>query len=114
MFYKSFLMIPMPHFPRRIPGEGVVALAALLAVTAMPIHTAQAGEPQGFLETVHRHITCTSTVTDNGDLNPYAIIVAPVSAGRIQRGDVLVDHFNNLSNLQGTGTTIVDFNPSTK
>ena len=47
-------------------------------------------------------------------LNPYAIIVAPVSAGKIQQGDVLVDNFNNLSNLQGTGTTIVDFNPATK
>ena len=43
-----------------------------------------------------------------------AIIVAPVSAGRIQQGDVLVDNFNNLSNLQGTGTTIIDYNPSTK
>jgi hypothetical protein len=27
---------------------------------------------------------------------------------------VLVDNFNNLSNLQGTGTTIVDYRPSTK
>src|SRR6202034_4950523 len=36
------------------------------------------------------------------------------SAGRIQQGDVLVDNFNNLSNLQGTGTTIVDFNPTTR
>ena len=53
-------------------------------------------------------------MTDNGDLNPYAIIVAPVSAGRIQKDDVLIDNFNNISNLQGTGTTIVDYNPTTK
>jgi hypothetical protein len=54
----------------------------------------------------------TSTVTDNGDLNPYAVIVAPVSAGRVQKDDVLVDNFNNISNLQGTGTTIVGYRPS--
>jgi hypothetical protein len=107
-------MILLLHFPRRISREKVVALIALFAVTAMPVPAVQAGEPQGFLETVHRHITCTSTVTDNGDLNPYAIVIAPVSAGRIQRGDVLVDNFNNLSNLQGTGTTIIDYNPSTR
>ena len=51
---------------------------------------------------------------DNGDLNPYAVVVAPVSAGKIQKDDVLVTNFNNLSNLQGTGGTIVDYNPATK
>ena len=56
----------------------------------------------------------TSTVTDNGDLNPYAVIVAPVSVGKIQKDDILVDNFNNVSNLQGTGGTIVDYNPTTK
>ncbi len=61
-----------------------------------------------------RHRTLTSTVTENGDLNPYAVVVAPVSAGRIQKDDVLVDNFNNISNLQGTGGTIVDYTPSTK
>ncbi|WP_198670377.1 hypothetical protein [Dyella sp. C9] len=66
------------------------------------------------LESIHRHVTLTSSVTDNGDLNPYAVVVAPVSAGTIQKDDVLVDNFNNLSNLQGTGTTIIDYRPSTK
>ena len=75
---------------------------------------APADEPRGFLETVHKHVTLTSTVPDNGDQNPYALVVAPVSAGKIQKDDVLVDNFNNLSNLQGLGTTIVDYNPATK
>jgi len=70
--------------------------------------------PAGFLETIHKHVTLTSSVTDNGDLNPYAVVVAPVSAGKIQKDDVLVDNFNNISNLQGTGTTIVLYRPSTK
>ncbi len=75
---------------------------------------AAADQPAGFLETVHRHATLTSTVTDNGDLNPYAVVVSPVTAGKIAKDDVLVDNFNNISNLQGTGTTIVGFRPSTR
>ncbi len=71
-------------------------------------------EPRGFLETIHRHTTMASTVTDNGDLNPYAVIVAPVTAGKVMKDDVLVDNFNNISNLQGTGTTIVGYRPGTQ
>jgi hypothetical protein len=88
-------------------------LAAALALT-LAAGSAMAAEPAGFLEKVKRHVTLTSTVPSNGDQNPYAIFVAPVSAGKIQKDDVLVDNFNDKSNLQGLGTTIVDFNPSTK
>ena len=56
----------------------------------------------------------TSTVPDNGDQNPYAIVVAPVSSGKIQKDDILVDNFNDKNNLQGLGTTIVAYNPSSK
>jgi hypothetical protein len=66
----------------------------------------------GFLETIHHHSTIASTVPDNGDLNPYAIVVAPASVGAIHRNDILIDNFNNQSNLQGTGTTIVDYDPA--
>src|SRR5580658_2392795 len=86
----------------------------LLLTLALSAGAVAARDPKGFLETIHRHVTLASTVADNGDLNPYALIVAPVSAGRIQKGDVLVDNFNKVSNLQGTGTTIVDYNPTTK
>jgi DNA-binding beta-propeller fold protein YncE len=98
----------MARLMRWVP---LAALAGLAVVTA-PL-AARADAPQGMLEGIHKHITRTSTVTDNGDLNPYAVVVAPVSAGKIQKDDVLVDNFNNLSNLQGTGTSIVDYNPTT-
>ncbi len=98
----------MAEFSLDIP-RALALLAVLLAAT-----TARADEPRGLLETIHRHITQSTTVTEDGDLNPYAVIVAPVTAGRIQKDDVLVDNFNNVSNLQGTGTTIVDYNPTTK
>ncbi len=87
-----------------------------LLATALTLlmFSAQAAEPQGMLETIHKHKTLASTSPDNGDLNPYAVAVAPVSSGVIEQGDVLVDNFNNISNLQGTGTTIVYYRPSTK
>jgi len=94
----------------RIPA----IVATLFLALAMPVGSASADEPRGFLETVKKHVTLTSTVPDNGDQNPYALVVAPVSVGKILQGDVLIDNFNDLSNLQGLGTTIVDYNPSTK
>lgn len=93
---------------KRLAGFG--ALAGLLLLSA---GAAFASDTPGLLDTIHRHVTRTTTVTENGDLNPYAVVVAPVSAGRIQKDDVLVDNFNDISNLQGRGTTIIHFNPAT-
>ena len=87
-------------------------LAAILALIAAG--PAFGADRAGFLETVHRHQTLALTTPENGDLNPYAVVVAPVTAGKVQAGDVLVDNFNDIRNLQGTGTTIVDYNPTTK
>ena len=90
-----------------------LACASVLVLAAIGTQ-ARADEAKGFLETIHKHKTLASTTTDNGDLNPYAVIVAPVSSGVIEKDDVLVDNFNNISNLQGTGTTIILYRPSTK
>ena len=52
-----------------------------------------------------------STVPSNGDVNPYGVAFVPSgfpTGGTINPGDVLVSNFNASSNLQGTGTTIVD------
>jgi hypothetical protein len=92
----------------RLPLYGA-AIALVLATT-----TAQADEPRGLLESIHRHVMLASTIPDNGDLNPYAVVVAPVSAGKIAKDDVLIDNFNNISNLQGTGGSIVLYSPATK
>jgi hypothetical protein len=92
---------------QRIPA--LLACTALI-LTAAGTHAAETG----FLETVRRHSIVTSTVPKNGDQNPYAIVVAPVSAGTIQKDDVLVDNFNDRNNLQGLGSTIVAYRPATK
>jgi hypothetical protein len=88
-------------------------LPAVLALGVLP-NGANAEGTAAYLQSIHRHTTLTSTVPANGDVNPYAINVAPVSAGKIQKDDVLVDNFNNDNNLQGLGTTIIDYSPSTK
>ena len=89
-----------------------LAAAALLA-GSLAGSIVQAA-PVGFLETLHKHTTLINTVPSNGDQNPYALVVAPVSAGTVKQGDVLVGNFNNAANLQGTGSTIINYHPDTK
>ena len=52
-----------------------------------------------------------STTPADGDENPYAIWPVTETVGSVHSGDVLVDDFNNSSNNQGTGITIVDLHP---
>src|ERR1035441_130719 len=52
-----------------------------------------------------------STVPANGDVNPYGIAIVPVSVVDLTAGNILISNFNNSSNLQGTGTTIVQITP---
>jgi hypothetical protein len=56
--------------------------------------------------------TIASTVPGNGDVNPYGIAIVPVTAGLLEKDSVLISNFNNSSNLQGTGTTIVQITPT--
>ena len=53
----------------------------------------------------------TSTVPANGDINPYGIVEVQHTVGKLQRGHILISNFNNSSNQQGTGTTIMDVAP---
>jgi hypothetical protein len=87
---------------------GIISLASGFAANAA------FAAPIGFLETLHRNTTLINTVPSNGDQNPYALVVAPISSGTIKQGDVLVGNFNNAANLQGTGSTIVNYHPDTK
>jgi hypothetical protein len=82
-------------------------LATTLLLCAAPARA------DGVLEGLRHHSALASTITDNGDLNPYAVVVAPASVGKIHQGDVVIDNFNNQSNLQGTGGTIIIYSPST-
>jgi DNA-binding beta-propeller fold protein YncE len=55
-----------------------------------------------------------STIPDNGDLNPYGVAFVPAGfpgGAAIGAGDVLVSNFNDSTNAQGRGTTIIALSP---
>jgi hypothetical protein len=52
-----------------------------------------------------------STVPGNGDVNPYGMAEVKHSVGNLRAGHILISNFNNSTNQQGTGTTIVDVAP---
>ncbi len=97
----------LPRYPLRVA-------ALLTSLGIIGLGAAQAVAGQSLLPSIHRHTILTSTVPANGDQNPYAIVIAPVSSGIIKKDDVLVTNFNNDKNLQGLGTTIIDYDPTTK
>jgi hypothetical protein len=55
-----------------------------------------------------------TTVPASGDLNPYGVALVPAGfprGGLLKPGQILVANFNNSTNTQGTGTTIVAITP---
>jgi hypothetical protein len=93
---------------------GRALLAAGLSATALFVYGAPAGAspPAPFLSHFSKVSTIASTVPANGDLNPYGIVNVPETTGALVKGDTLVSNFNAKSNLQGTGTTIVEISPA--
>jgi hypothetical protein len=96
----------------RTRRSALLAAASLAAVglSATPALAAQTAAPAvGTTSTL-----VASTVPGNGDVNPYGVAIVPSSTGNLHGGDVLVSNFNAVSNLQGTGTTIVQISPHGK
>ena len=88
---------------RRLGAAMAIALLAMLGA-----HPGPAGAwDNSFLGPLRTVTTVASTVPANGDVNPYGIVVVRRSIGALHGGSVLVSNFNDSSNLQGTGTTIV-------
>jgi hypothetical protein len=87
-----------------------VAAMSAIAVVCLGASAAQ-GAMGAFVGPLHMHTVIASTVPANGDVNPYGVAVVPRSTGRLHEGSVLVSNFNAASNLQGTGTTIVQISP---
>lgn len=65
-----------------------------------------------FLATLGAPHQLASTVPRSGDLNPYGMAVVTTSAGHLVRGSTLISNFNAKSNVQGTGTTIMQVSAS--
>ena len=88
--------------------KSLVAAVVLLAVPGSLLRAQDNNQvEQPFLPAQVRVV---STIPANGDLNPYGVATVPrdfSAGGMVNPGDILVSNFNNSSNLQGTGTTIV-------
>jgi DNA-binding beta-propeller fold protein YncE len=98
-------------FMTRISRTSIVlAAGAVLLGTTLPASAAGTA----FLNTLTTVRTVASTVPGNGDINPYGVAVVPHSTGHLHRGWVLVSNFNEASNLQGTGRTIMQISPAGK
>jgi len=87
----------------------LLILSGSLLVATNPVGADDEGSILQRLKTVR---PLASTVPSNGDVNPYGIFEVPRGIGDLQQGHFLVSNFNAASNLQGTGTTIVDISPS--
>ena len=90
-----------------------VAGTALFLAFSPILPAAAQGGGAAFLAGLGAHRTLGSTEPANGDLNPYAVAIAPAGFGSVHQGDVLVTNFNNARNFQGTGSTIMAYRPAT-
>jgi hypothetical protein len=86
---------------------GLFCLISLAAVT----FAAVPGPGQPILPRLHNIKPVSSTIPSNGDVNPYGVAQVMRSVGNLQEGNILVSNFNNVGNLQGKGTTIVQISP---
>jgi len=95
--------------PTSNPLSAISIIAAAFSAL-LPLTAARADEPPFLPETV-----VSSTVPENGDLNPYGVVIVPLHfplGAAIAPGDVLVSNFNNSDNHQGTGKTIIKLTPN--
>ena len=93
------------HGPSRPAYAVIVSIIAIAGSAGAPTLASDAFIPR---------LLNTSTVPANGDENPYGVAFVPEGfpgGGAIKTGDVLVSNFNDNTNTQGNGTTIVSFSP---
>ncbi len=89
-------------------------IAVVLAGALVLVPSLALASDGAFIGGLNKVSTVASTVPSNGDINPYGVAAAPVTMGKLVRGNILVSNFNNSGNLQGTGTTIVEIAPNGK
>lgn len=95
-----------PFIPLQARGALWLALSGLGMVGP-----AEAADPHLVLPPLKTISLVASTVPANGDVNPYGVAQVRSTTGNLRAGHILVSNFNNSSNLQGTGSTIVDIAP---
>ncbi len=92
--------------PQMLPGS---QQGTAQSVTAQSVNNTASAS---VLATLNTETTIGSDVDPvTGDVNPYGLAVAPVTAGKLTAGDLVVCDFNDKSNVQGTGNAIVALHP---
>ncbi|HXY96663.1 MAG TPA: hypothetical protein VEH00_06775 [Steroidobacteraceae bacterium] len=86
-------------------------LAPLILAATLAALPALAAAQGAVLPPLKTNSVIASTIPGNGDVNPYGVVQVKRSTGRLVAGNILVSNFNDSSNLQGTGTTIVQVAP---
>lgn len=99
---------------KRIALAAATVTAGAAMSAALAITPAVAQTHPSFIGKFHSNKTLGSTVPANGDVNPYGVAVVRQSMGALHNGNVLVSNFNDMANVQGTGTTIVQVTPHGK
>jgi hypothetical protein len=108
----------MHRSPLHLTRRSAAAVAAIVTVAATGLLASGGGALAApahnsgtFIGNLSHTKVIASTVPKNGDINPYGVAVVPRTTGNLRRGDVLVSNFNDSTNAQGTGTTIVEVSP---
>ena len=86
----------------------VLSAAIVSILTIVPARA----NGHSFIGPLNKLSAVASTVPGNGDINPYGVAVVPQTIGNLTQGDILVSNFNKSSNVQGTGSTIVQITPA--
>jgi sugar lactone lactonase YvrE len=94
--------------------SGFVAIAMTLA--AVPAAEAASSFISHLTTVTDGAASAPASGPEAGDQNPYGVAVVPKSIGNLVKGDILVSNFNNVGsspsgNLQGTGSSIVQYSP---
>jgi hypothetical protein len=83
----------------------------LAGISGLAVVPASATPKSSFLGRLGTPTALASTVPANGDVNPYGVAVVGTTTGNLIAGDVLVSNFNDKSNVQGTGSSVVEVSP---
>jgi hypothetical protein len=101
----------MKSIPRSVAVVAAIVTAAGGLLAGSGIMTASADAHTTFIGPLSTNTPLTVTNPGNGDQNPYGVAVIPETTGSLTAGNVLVSNFNDFTNTQGTGTTIVQISP---
>ena len=113
---KLILAVPLAALALSGCGSSSSSTKSSSAATSTPTTSTPVAPatPAAFIGPLAKVSTVASTVPVSGDVNPYGIVQLSTTTGKLHAGDLLISNFNDKANNQGTGTTIVEINPTGK